>query len=272
MSELRNSNPNVRLADVQALYDGAPARLYELFMGRQIHVGGLRSSLELAELAGISAGLRGVELCCGSGATMRALVRLLDVASMIGVEAATAPVERGRQACYEQGLDDRIQFVIGDASDTRLPDAEADFVWSEDSWCYVVDKPKLIAEAIRLTCAGGVIVFTDWVEGPAELSDEEAQHVMQLMTFPSLFSIDAYRELFEREGCHVVVAEDTGLFARAFGLYADVVEKQLAFDAFEILGFSRELVDVVVEQLRGFARLGYEAKLGQVRFVARLSS
>ncbi len=265
-------NPGVRLADVQAIYDGAQAQLYELFMGRQIHVGGLQSSLELAELAGVGAGLHGVELCCGSGATMRALVRLLGVASMTGVEAATSPVERGRQACEEQGLADRIRFIVGDATGTRLADGEADFVWSEDAWCYVLDKPRLVAEAVRLTRPGGVIAFTDWIEGSAGLSDEEAEHVLQIMSFPSVFSIDAYHEAFEREGCEVIVAEDTGRFGPAFGLYAEMIQKQLTFDAFEILAFSREIVDIVIEQLRGFARLGNEGKLGQLRFVARRPS
>lgn len=263
------SNPSVQLSDVRAIYDGAQAQLYELFMGQLIHVGGLESSLELADLAGIGAGQRGVELCCGSGASMRALVRLRDVASMIGVEAAQAPVERGRQACAEQGLSERVRLDVGDATDTGLADAEADFVWSEDAWCYVLDKKRLVVEAVRLTRPGGVIAFTDWIEGSAGLSHEEADHVLQIMTFPSLLDLDGYRDLFENEGCTVLVAEDTGRFGPAFGLFADIVRRQLAFDALELLAFSQELVEIVTEQLAGFARLGDERKLGQVRFIAR---
>ena len=263
------SNPNVRPADVQAIYDGVQARLYELFMGQQIHIGGLEGSLELARLARIGEGQRGVELCCGTGATMRALVRLQGVASMLGVETATAPVERGREACRQQGLDDRIAFQIGDATDTQLPDAGADFVWSEDAWCYVREKERLVVEAIRLTRTGGVVAFTDWIEGPGGLSDAEADHVMQVMTFPTLFTAGAYVELFEREGCEVVLAEDTGRFGPAFELYAEVVRRQLAFDAFELLGFNLEIVEIVADQLSGLAQLGNELKLGQLRVVAR---
>ena len=97
------SNPGVQVSDVQAVYNGAQAQLYELFMGQQIHIGGLQSTLELAERAGVQAGQRGVELCCGTGASMRALVRLLDVSSMVGVELAAAPAERGRETCRAQG-------------------------------------------------------------------------------------------------------------------------------------------------------------------------
>src|SRR5581483_2921898 len=150
-----------------------------------------------------------------------------------------------------------------------LNDGSADFVWGEDAWCYVVDKPALVAEAVQLTKRGGVIAFTDWVEGLGGLSDAEADHVMQIMTFPTLCTIEGYRELFGAQGCDVVVAEDTGGFGPAFELYAELLRRQLTFDAFELFGFSKEFVDIVADQLAGLARLGHERKLGQVRFVAR---
>jgi hypothetical protein len=114
-----------------------------------------------------------------------------------------------------------------------------------------------------------VIAFTDWVEGAAGLSDAEAEHVMSIMTFPTLSTVGAYRDLFVANGCDVVVAEDTGQFGPAFDLYADLLRRQLTFDAFELFGFSKEFVDVVAEQLAGLARLGHEHKLAQVRVVAR---
>lgn len=269
MSSGMRTNASVQLSDVQAVYDGSMARLYELFMGQQIHIGGLESTLALAELAGIGTGQAGIELCCGTGASMRALVRLREVASIVGVEIAATQVERGRDTCRAQGLVERITFVVGDATDTQLDAGSADFVWGEDAWCYVVDKPALIAEAVRLTKPGGVIAFTDWVEGAAGLSDAEADHVMQIMTFPTLSTVDAYRDLLVAHGCDVVVAEDTGQFGPAFDLYADLLRRQLTFDAFELFGFSKEFVDLVAEQLAGLARLGHEHKLGQARFVAR---
>lgn len=263
------ANPGVHLSDVKAVYEGAQAQLYELFMGQQIHIGGLESSLELADLAGIGQGHSGVELCCGTGASMRALLRLRDVASIVGVEIAATQVERGRETCRAQALEEKITFLVGDATNTGLSGASADFVWGEDAWCYVVDKPALVAEAVRLTKPGGAIAFTDWVEGTAGLSDAEAEHVMQMMTFPTLATIDAYRDMFIAEGCEVVVAEDTGRFGPAFELYVELLRRQLTFDAFELFGFSKEFVDIVAQQLSGLARLGHEQKLGQVRFVAR---
>ncbi len=47
--------------DVRAAYDGFEGRLYELMMGELLHIGGLESSLELVERAGIAEGFRGVD-------------------------------------------------------------------------------------------------------------------------------------------------------------------------------------------------------------------
>jgi SAM-dependent methyltransferase len=260
----------VALDDVRAVYDGVQAQLYELFMGQQIHLGGLGSSMELADLAGIAPGSSGVELCCGSGASMRALVRFRGVASMSGVETASAPVERGRAKVEGEGLSDRIRFVVGDATTTDLPSGGADFVWGEDAWCYVLDKEALLAEAVRLLRPGGVVAFTDWVEGSAGLTDAEADHVMQTMTFPGVQTIAGYRGLLESLGCEVLIGEDTGRFGPCFELYANVLRTQLSFDALEMLGSSEELLDIVIQQLEGLSRLGYDGKLGQARFVAKV--
>ena len=86
--------------DVRSAYDGLEGRLYELMMGELLHVGGLVSSLELAERAGIAKGLKGIDLCCGNGASMRMLVQLVGVASMIGVELSEKQVERAKSWTY----------------------------------------------------------------------------------------------------------------------------------------------------------------------------
>src|ERR1700758_1460767 len=163
----------ISLADVQAVYDGAEGDLWELVMGEQIHIGGLSASMDLAGRAGIADGGDGVDLCCCNGAGMRFLVRFRNVGHMTGVDATERVVQRGRRRTEDEGLSDRIEFVVGDATDTSLPEASADFVWGEDAWCYVEDKGHLIAEATRIVRPGGRVAFTDWVSGPEPMTDGE---------------------------------------------------------------------------------------------------
>jgi SAM-dependent methyltransferase len=259
----------VGLSEVQAVYDGAEGDLWELLMGEQIHMGGFKSSLDLAERAGVGAGQKGVDLCCCNGAGMRFLVRFRDVASMTGVDATRTVVERGRARCQEDGLADRIRFEFADVCKSGLPDAEADFVWGEDAWCYVEDKPQLIAEAARIVKPGGTIAFTDWVEGAGGLSDAEAERFLRFMKFRTLCDISEYRDLLERNGCEVVEAEDTGRFAPHVDLYLQMVDMQLTYDALKILGFDAEALAAAAGELGFIRELAHAGKVAQGRFIAR---
>jgi SAM-dependent methyltransferase len=263
------SRSGVGLSDVNAVYSGTEGELWELLMGQQIHIGGFKSSLDLAERAGIGPGQRGVDLGCCNGAGMRFLVRFRRVAAMLGVDATEAVVERGRALCAEEGLSDRVRFVVADGCATGLPDASADFVWGEDAWCYVVDKPRLLAEAARIVRPGGAIAFTDWVEGPAGLSDTEAERFLGFMKFANIEDIPGYARLLVKNGCEVAEATDTGRFPSHVDLYLEMVDKQLTGDALRILGWNTALLELLASEMRFLRDLAHAGKVAQGRFVAR---
>jgi sarcosine/dimethylglycine N-methyltransferase len=259
----------VGLAEVTALYGSVQGDFMQLIFGQQIHIGGMKASIDLAERAAIGAGLNGIDLCCCNGAGMRFLVRSRGAASMVGVDATEAVVERGQRLTNEEGLADRVRFVLADACQSGLPSASADFVWSEDAWCYVADKKKLIAEAVRIVRPGSVIAFTDWVEGPAGLTEAEAQRFLGMMTFANVEDIPGYVNLLSRSGCEVLVAEDTGRFAAHFELYLNMIEIQLTYDVLPTLGFRTELLQTLTDGFRFLDELARAGKIAQARFVAR---
>jgi len=259
----------VGLAEVTSLYGSTQGDFLQLIFGQQIHIGGMKASMDLAERAGIGAGLKGVDLCCCNGADMRFLVRSRNVASMIGVDATPSVVERGKRLTREEGLDDRIQFVLADACQSNLPSASADFVWSEDAWCYVTDKPRLIAEAARIVRPGGVIAFTDWVEGPAGLSTSEAQRFLGMMTFANIEDIAGYVGLLSGNGCEVRVAEDTGRFPSYVDLYLNMIEMQLTYDVMRTIAFSTDLLQTLTDGFRFLGDMARAGKIVQARFIAR---
>jgi ubiquinone/menaquinone biosynthesis C-methylase UbiE len=259
----------VGLDDVKGVYGGPEGDLWELIMGHQIHIGGLTSSKDLAEKAGIRAGTCGVDLCCCNGAGMRFLVRFRQVERMTGVDATPNVIERGRKRCQEEGLTDKIEFVQADVCDSGLTGGAADFVWGEDAWCYVVDKPKLIAEAARIVRPGGVVAFTDWIEGNAGLSAEEAERFLRFMKFPNVQDLAGYRELLEANGLEVLGAEDTGRFAPYIDLYLNMLTMQLNYDALRIIGFNEDLWTALGGEMMFMQQLAHGGKIAQGLFVAR---
>ena len=254
---------------VQEVYSGAEGRLWELVMGEQIHIGGLKSSMDLAEKAVIAPGSAGIDLCCCTGAGMRFLMRFCDADRMMGVDFTEAAIETGRRRCAQEGLAESIRFTLADVRQTGLPGAQADFVWGEDAWCYVPDKPALIAEAVRLTRPGGTIAFTDWITGPEPMSDKESERLLAFMKFPDMESLAGYRGLIERNGCQVLAAEDTGRFARHVDLYLDMLNLQLSYDALKIIGFDMALMQALGGEMEWMRQLAYQGKIAQGLFVAR---
>ena len=142
-------------------------------------------------------------------------------------------------------------------------------MWGEDAWCYVVDKPALINEAARLVKPGGTIAFTDWVEGPAGLTEEEADRFLTFMKFPNIQDLDGYRELLSGAGCEVALCEDTGQFARHVELYINMVEMQLTYDALKIIGFNAEMAGAIIDTMKFMRDAASAGKIAQGRFVAR---
>jgi SAM-dependent methyltransferase len=258
----------IGLKDVQGVYGGAEGALWELIMGEQIHLGGFQSSMALAQKAGIGEGMKGVDLCCCNGGGMRFLVRFRKVASMHGVDATEAVVKRGRERCAKEGMADRIRFTLADVCSSGLPSEAADFVWGEDAWCYVVDKPKLIAEAARLVKSGGAVAFTDWVEGPG-LTDAEGERYLKFMKFANILTIREYGDLLKACGCELVAAEDTGRFGPCVDLYLNMLNVQLTYDALKIIGFDTALLGALAKEMVFMQDLAHAGKIAQGCLVAR---
>ncbi|MDY0031826.1 MAG: methyltransferase domain-containing protein [FCB group bacterium] len=259
----------IDLETVKAVYAGPERSLWELIMGEQIHVGGLESSMALADAAGISPGSRGVDLCCCTGAGMRFLLRFRGVAHMTGVDATAEVLDIGRQRSNDDGCSAQIQFILADACQTRLDDACADFVWGEDAWCYVADKPRLICEAVRLVRPGGTVAFTDWVAGDVPMNDAEAERFLRFMKFPTFAARAEYAQLLENAGLRVERAEDTGRFPACIELYVSAASGQFGYDVSRLLGFDSALVNALGQEMRHMQALVHARKVVQAMYIAR---
>ena len=259
----------IGLSDVQDVYSGPEGRLWELIMGEQIHIGGFTSSMELAEKAGIGTGDKGVDFCSCNGAGMRFLVRFCNVDAMMGVDATKTVINQCKQRCQQDDLSDRVNCILADVCDSGLPSESFDFIWGEDAWCYVEDKAKLIQEAARITKVGGTIAFTDWVEGPAGLTESEAERFLTFMKFPNVQDIEGYKQLLLENNYKIIHAENTGRFDPYMDLYLDMVGKQLTYDVLKIIDFDHTLMDAIAGEMVFTQQLAHDGKIAQGLFVAK---
>lgn len=67
---------------------------------------------------------------------------------------------------------DKINFRLCDVMTTEFPENYYDVIYSRDALLHIKDKPFLFKKFLRLLKPGGKIVFTDYIRGSSEASQE----------------------------------------------------------------------------------------------------
>jgi ubiquinone/menaquinone biosynthesis C-methylase UbiE len=106
-----------RKREVPADFD-ATATTYDTLVERNPgYLDHLRRSAERLGLANGGAGLRVLDLCCGTGLSTAAVRSAAPQAAVVGLDASAGMLEVARSKPEFQNADVDIEFVLGDASD-----------------------------------------------------------------------------------------------------------------------------------------------------------
>jgi SAM-dependent methyltransferase len=99
---------------------------------------------------------------CGTGVEVREfLCEPAFRGRATALDLSATLVEAGRRIAEEKGLADRIEWVVGDAQATELPDAAFDLVIAHTLVSHVPEPDKVIKEAARVVRASGTVVVFD---------------------------------------------------------------------------------------------------------------
>jgi sarcosine/dimethylglycine N-methyltransferase len=172
----------------------------------QDHFGGVAANDALAGLAGIAADSHVLDVCCGMGGPSRYLAYTYGC-RVTGIDMNESRVEGARRLTAMTGLGDRVALEIGNALDMPFPDGTFDVLISQEAFCHIPDKRRLVRECARVLKPGGRIAFTDIVATDAA-SDAVRERLGEEMTFQELASPDSYRSALVDAGCVVESVED----------------------------------------------------------------
>lgn len=185
-----------------------PARLApeDLYAHDQDHYGGLAAVDALAERAGVAAGVRLLDICCGLGGPARYLARKYG-ADVVGVDLNQGRAPAAARLTALVGLSARARFVRGDA--TRLPFADASFdaAIAQEAFLHIADKRALFAACRRVLRPGGRLAFTDWIAF-ADLRQDDRRRLAEGIMANDIQNFESYRALIEEAGFRDVEAED----------------------------------------------------------------
>ncbi len=172
----------------------------------QDHFGGLEAVDILAGKAGIGPDTHVLDVCSGMGGPARYLAHHRGC-RVTGLDITLSRYQGAVRLTRMVGLDDRVEFRLGNALEMPFADASFDVVLGQEAFAHVPDKPRLIAECARVARPGGVVAFTDILRRPALTPDAEAR-LEREMTFLALASLDGYAQLLTDHGCTVVQRDD----------------------------------------------------------------
>jgi len=196
----------------------------------------MRASGEaLVQSLGITPPLRVLDLGCGDGTTALPLAQMRN--EVVGIDIARNLVEAGNRRAAAAGLQDRLTFQEGDASNLEgVGDASFDMTLTVFGAMFAPRPFDVAREMVRVTKPGGRIVMGNWIP------NDPTSFVSQLLKISSAFTppppegfispmtwgVDSHiLERFGQAGVpadHVSMVKDTFLFVAPGRSPAEIVE------------------------------------------------
>ena len=135
----------------------------------EFHVGGIASTRQLAEFAGLKPGESVLDLGCGIGGPSRVLANEFGC-KVTGIDLTPEFIEAARALTERCGLSGSVQFDTGNALDLPYSDGTFDVAWTQHVVMNIEDRATFYREAARVLKPRGRLVFFD-----ALLADRERE-------------------------------------------------------------------------------------------------
>jgi SAM-dependent methyltransferase len=130
---------------------------YEAYMGRWSR----RVAPLFLRWVAAPAGLRWLDVGCGTGALSGAVLAAAAPAEVTGLDSSPAFVT----AAAERVVDPRARFRVGDATVLPLGDGEVDIAVSGLALNFVAEPGRAVREMARVTAPGGIVAAYVWDYG-----------------------------------------------------------------------------------------------------------
>jgi len=141
------------------------------------HMGGLGATEELLEACNVSGNDSILDVGCGTGITPCYIAEKYGC-DVVGLDISERMVDWSRKRVRENGLDDKINLIVGDAQNLPFEHERFDIVIGESVTAFVEDKQQAVDEYARVAVKDGYVGINEstWQrEPPSELADYMAK-------------------------------------------------------------------------------------------------
>ncbi len=167
------------------------------------HLGGLRATNELAKKCHISEGNKVLAVGCGVGTTPCYLAKRYKC-SVVGVDLSAEMIGRSNHRAKEEGVVDKVEFMVADAESLPFEGGAFDAVFCESVLAFVGDKQRAVNEFARVTGPGGYAGFNEvtWIKPPPA----ELEAYLTRIMGSEFLAADGWAALIEGAGLAKTVA------------------------------------------------------------------
>lgn len=174
----------------------------------QFHTRGLTATIELAELAGITADMSVLDVGAGLGGPARLLAASIGC-RVTGVDLSEPFVDAARYLSERTGLTERTTFRVASALELPFDDASFDVVLLQHVAMNIGDRDRLYRELRRVLGPCGRFATYDVVSNGGPLHYPVPWAPLAELSF--LLTADATRDAIERAGFRTLAwRDDTG--------------------------------------------------------------
>ena len=131
----------------------------------EFHIGGQAATLQLAQLAGMGAGMRVLDIGSGLGGPARTIAQHYGC-KVTGLDLTEEFCRVAAMLTELCGMQEQVSFKHGNALDMPFEDASFDLVWTQQAGMNIEDKLRLYQEVNRVLAIGGRLVFQEVLQGP----------------------------------------------------------------------------------------------------------
>lgn len=175
------------------------------------HLGFTYATEQLAnklEGLGVDSSWHVLDLCCGWGVPTRYVAGRLGC-KMTGVDITQRSVDFAKKVTVGTEVEQLVTYKQGSALDIPIEDGAVDLVWSQDGFCHVPNRPRVLAECFRVLRPGGHLVFTDWMRGEF-ITQPEYDAFIEAWSFANVETPEGYPKLLKAAGFEIVSEEKVG--------------------------------------------------------------
>jgi len=233
------------------------------------HHDGIEAIDVLAQKSGIDASSYVLDVCCGIGGPARYLAHTYGC-RVTGIDLTESRIQSARRFTALVELDHLVDFRLGNALEMPFDDKTFDVVIGQEAWVHVPDKARLLRECTRVLKTGGMVTFTDFLQGAPIQPSEWDEWREQWGGYAEPETAQGYSRLLTEAGLTLLEHEDLSAHWTDIKVQQHERWQQRHAELTQEVGAERYRQNY--ERYRFMADMFATGKVGGGRFVARLDT